>query len=500
MSALSVYRSHLARGGDPTPAGYCMLRKQYDVPTIVDLFASVGVKPAVFIPVIREGTKANPEEFKEFVVAYAFVTRRDSPKQLTTDQQPQAGPDHLEVALEVMNAFIESVKTSGTLMPDDRVNRDAVAAATTIARESEHYAERLGSKLLKVGARKDEVEGFIRAVERQVEGRGIRLLSFAEIMAMPDPMFLIEGLIEERGLAVLYSLPKLGKTFIVLDWCLCVATGRPWLGRPVIKGPVVYVCAEGVGGLPKRYRALYTHYGLKAPPPDFYTITRGVNLLDTTSVAEAIAAVEALDVQPALIVLDTYARSMVGGEENSAKDTGRVIEAFDRLRFTLNSAVLCNHHTGKDGGSERGSGALRGAADTMLMLNKGPADSLLLTVDDQKNFAEGPPIALRLEPVGDSLVPVEVVVDTGAQWEMAANSEPDRRQEKWLQLRAAIMAALEEAHADGRAPISQNQLLEPIKGGSMGVKIKLLHELADDPESRVVMEAQGNSKLYSLLP
>jgi hypothetical protein len=231
-----------------------MLRKQYDVPTIVDLFASVGVKPAVFIPVIREGTKANPEEFKEFVVAYAFVTRRDSPKQLTTDQQPQAGPDHLEVALEVMNAFIESVKTSGTLMPDDRVNRDAVAAATTIARESEHYAERLGSKLLKVGARKDEVEGFIRAVERQVEGRGIRLLSFAEIMAMPDPMFLIEGLIEERGLAVLYSLPKLGKTFIVLDWCLCVATGRPWLGRPVIKGPVVYVCAEGVGGLPKRYQ------------------------------------------------------------------------------------------------------------------------------------------------------------------------------------------------------------------------------------------------------
>src|SRR2546422_8198989 len=32
-----------------------------------------------------------------------------------------------------------------------------------------------------------------------------------------------------------------GKTFVSLDWALCIATGKPWRGRAVKRGPVVYV-------------------------------------------------------------------------------------------------------------------------------------------------------------------------------------------------------------------------------------------------------------------
>ena len=40
-----------------------------------------------------------------------------------------------------------------------------------------------------------------------------------------------------------------------LDLGLSVATGRQWLGKPVEKGLVVYIAAEGVGGLAKRVAA-----------------------------------------------------------------------------------------------------------------------------------------------------------------------------------------------------------------------------------------------------
>jgi AAA domain len=69
---------------------------------------------------------------------------------------------------------------------------------------------------------------------------------------------------------------------------------------------------------------------------------------------------------PDLIVFDTLARVSVGKDENSARDMGQVVEALDLLRRKYSATILLLHHTRKGGDSERGSSALRGAADVMI--------------------------------------------------------------------------------------------------------------------------------------
>jgi AAA domain-containing protein len=121
-----------------------------------------------------------------------------------------------------------------------------------------------------------------------------------------------------------------------------------------------------------------------------------------------LAAIEAqvpahllVDENPALLLFDTMARCMIGGDENSVQDVGRVIASVDAIRRRVNASVLLIHHTGKQNELERGSSALRGAADTMFLLH--PDDSVLvLETTKQRDAPAGPPLRLRLVPHGGS--------------------------------------------------------------------------------------------------
>ena len=52
----------------------------------------------------------------------------------------------------------------------------------------------------------------------------------------------------------------------------------------------------------------------------------------------------------ALIVVDTLARSMGAGDENTAKDIAMFIRNCDLLRQSTGAHVMLIHHTGKDEG------------------------------------------------------------------------------------------------------------------------------------------------------
>jgi hypothetical protein len=77
-------------------------------------------------------------------------------------------------------------------------------------------------------------------------------LTLKEIADLPPPEWLIEDLVPEDGLVVLYGEPRAGKSFVALAWGLSVATGTPWLGHEVQSGEVVYIYAEGLRGLTHR--------------------------------------------------------------------------------------------------------------------------------------------------------------------------------------------------------------------------------------------------------
>lgn len=209
-----------------------------------------------------------------------------------------------------------------------------------------------------------------------------------EIMQLPRKPFLVNGVLPEGDLAVMIGAPGACKSLLSLDICLSIATGAIWSDQPVMQRPVVYVAAERFTGQGPRVRA-WREGRPEAGPAAIGFVGASVNLLDPVDVAEFIQALCQLSSPPALIVIDTLARCFVGGDENSARDMGVAVRALDRIRAATGATVLVLHHTRKGSNEERGSSALRGAADVILTVKR---DRSRLTLACSK-MSDGPDFA-----------------------------------------------------------------------------------------------------------
>lgn len=406
---------------------------------------------------------------------------------------PSDEPSSGEPAMAIHNRFLAGAQRAATVMVGGRFPSADIARVAEMIRRGDLTVEALQSQLRKTEVEESEVFGFTDAVERTLRGRQLTLVSARDLLLRPDPVFLIEGLIVEGSFAVLISLPKVGKSFVAQSWAVSIAEGIPWLDRSVQKGVVVYVSAEGIGGVAKRLRALQQKLGLSALPENLQFITRPVDILDPMAVREVIGVVQELGLVPKLVVFDTYARSMPGGDENNARDAGLAIQALDEVRFSLETAVLVVHHTPKTGGvTARGSGALEGAADTVLFLER-KGNDLTLKTPMMKDFEEGDPINLTLEPFGDSAVVVKGAQRSVSTGGAAGSAKPDTEQ----MTQQGILDSLQQAEIDGRTPISQNQLLFAVRGSTKS-KADLLRRLAESEDYPVHMEQVGSKNMYSL--
>lgn len=184
-----------------------------------------------------------------------------------------------------------------------------------------------------------------------------------------------------------------GKSFVTLDMAGHVATGRPWHGRTVRQGLVVYVYAEGGAGLRKRVRAWEQHHGTRMHNVKF--LLRPVQAMD----AEWLDLIELLRrLRPVLIIIDTQARATVGVDENSATDMGRVIHRLEALREATEACIVLVHHKGLNGDHGRGSSAVKGAMQTELTVEK-KADTVTLATDKQKDSEEIGKLSFWLQQV-----------------------------------------------------------------------------------------------------
>lgn len=191
-----------------------------------------------------------------------------------------------------------------------------------------------------------------------------------------------------RGLNILFGPSGSYKSFFMLDLALIVAQ----------QAPVVYVAAEGSSGLHKRIVAWCTYN--QQPAGQLYFICEEVNLRDARTVELFIETVAPL--QPALIILDTLARCLVGGEENSAKDTGLAIHHCAMLQRALETSVALVHHTNRAERGERGSGAIRGAADAMIEIAPAGDGSIKVSCSKLKDDEPWEPYELHFRTVGNS--------------------------------------------------------------------------------------------------
>ena len=215
----------------------------------------------------------------------------------------------------------------------------------------------------------------------------LRVFSVADINTADQRGYLLKGLISPAEISVWVGAPKCGKSFLLLYISYMLSLGLTIFGRRVKKTKVLYVAAEGEGGIAKRIEALRRRYGNS---PNFHFIAQPADLLHSSGhLDDLILAAKAVGAQ--LIVLDTLSRLMAGGDENSPQDMGTFVMNVTELRHSTGSHVAIIHHGTKasNGTNPRGHSSLTGADDALIEVAKLEDGSRTATVIHAKDDPDG---------------------------------------------------------------------------------------------------------------
>lgn len=248
-----------------------------------------------------------------------------------------------------------------------------------------------------------------------IEREPIRLLTIDDLANLPNPTWLVRDWLPEHGLTVLYGPSGSYKSFLALAWSLHIASGTPWYGREVKPGPVVYLSLEGGFGLARRVEAWRREVPDADLSDNFRAVVAPLSLLEKPTVEELARVVGEVFDAPAMIVVDTMSRAMLGGDENSPTDVGALIGALDELMHLWSCASLLVHHTGHgDKSRERGHSSLPAAADCRIGMTR-VTDRVTVEQVKSKDSEEQDPLMLarrvvELDEVDDYGRPVTSMV------------------------------------------------------------------------------------------
>jgi len=206
-----------------------------------------------------------------------------------------------------------------------------------------------------------------------------KLWTPGEIAREPEPQWLIQDMIPEASVGMIYAPTSSFKTYAM------IATAMPL----ALERPVVFIAGEGPWGVSARVNAWCEMNGVERDQhklkivrvmPQTTNPDRGVNRF--------IDDLERQDYKPAMVIIDTAARAMYGLDESSARDAGIFVQAMEEIKWRLGATVALIHHTGKDAArGARGSSALRGAFDFEIEIERNE-NAVALWVRKQRDFEE----------------------------------------------------------------------------------------------------------------
>ena len=238
---------------------------------------------------------------------------------------------------------------------------------------------------------------YVEGVADELPG----MVSLAEYTNAPPalPEELIAGILRRGHKMLISGSSKAGKSFLLMELCIAIAEGLPWLGFPCRKGRVLYVNLEidPASGI-NRFLRIYEALGIPALHADDIVIwnLRGHAVPLDQLVPKLIRRVR--DQHFDAIVIDPIYK-VIMGDENNASDMGAFCNQFDRIcTATGCSTIYCHHHSKGVQGAKRamdrasGSGVFARDPDAQLDMIQ-----LELTDDLKNNVRDGYATAWRLE-------------------------------------------------------------------------------------------------------
>ncbi len=156
--------------------------------------------------------------------------------------------------------------------------------------------------------------------------RSWSIVAAKDLKNLPPLKWIIPGEIPEQALVVIFGESGAGKSFVGLDYALRVAQDRT----------VVYIPTEGEWGYAKRVAAWCAHHHKEEG--NLLFIFGAISFFDREAFELLMADLTAI--RPTLLIVDTLAMAMAGGDENSSRDMGIILKACRRIQRTLNTTVM----------------------------------------------------------------------------------------------------------------------------------------------------------------
>jgi RecA/RadA recombinase len=200
----------------------------------------------------------------------------------------------------------------------------------------------------------------------EFEGRFPIVRASATVLQAPAE-WIVKNIMPKADIGIIFGASGSGKTFVALDLAMAIARGEPWHGHRVPQArSVLYIAAEGSGGIGKRIDAYCRRNGLSAADVALsvmYAAPNFMNKDDIADVLRAIVAAGGFDV----IIVDTFAQVTPGANENAAEDMGTALANTRALCDATDAMVALVHHAGKDASKgSRGWSGLKAAADVQI--------------------------------------------------------------------------------------------------------------------------------------
>lgn len=213
---------------------------------------------------------------------------------------------------------------------------------------------------------------------------------WADLPKLSPP--LIEGVLRQGHKMLIAGPSKAGKSFALIEMCICIAEGQKWFGWNCTQGKVLYVNLElDRPSCLHRFKDVYTE--MKLVPKGLKNIDiwnlRGKSIPMDKLAPKLIRRAAKKDY--IAIVIDPIYK-VITGDENSADQMANFCNQFDKVCTELGCAVIyCHHHSkGNQGGKramDRASGSGVFARDPDALLDLIELESTEALVKQESNRA-----------------------------------------------------------------------------------------------------------------
>jgi len=244
----------------------------------------------------------------------------------------------------------------------------------------------------------------IRSVIEATEEKFLRFKFVrADKLQMRKPSYLIDRMIETDSTGQIFADVESYKTFIIVEMSCCVATGTPFFGLPVRRGPAIMIVGEGGGGLTRRIGgwSIAREVSLEGRP--LFVSAQSAAMTEGACLQQIIEAVDLIVARHGpieLLSIDTLSRNFGAGSENDSEAMNAYVVNTNALRERYRCAVISVHHPGQAAKDRsRGHYAFIGSLDFSYRCEKDETGTMRFECQKMKDAEHPAPMAFRFAEV-----------------------------------------------------------------------------------------------------